>query len=98
MKVAIVISQSIVVDELATSLVVSQSVGAPALGSPSTLIAASLEVQASLADTHSPPWMVQLNFTDAEARGWMVMIGNRTTTTFLLRPSLRSLLDASPPH
>ena len=64
MKVAIVISQSVVVDELAASLVVSRSVGALALGSPSTPTVASLEVQASLVDTHLPPRMVQLGFAD----------------------------------
>jgi hypothetical protein len=39
------------------------------LGHPSTPTAASREAQASLADTRSPPWMVQLSFTDAEAPG-----------------------------
>jgi hypothetical protein len=40
--------------ELAASLVVNRS----ALGRPSTLTTASLEAQASLADTRSPPRMV----------------------------------------
>jgi hypothetical protein len=56
-------------DELAASLVVSRSAGAPALGRPSTLTVASLEAQASLVDNCSSPRMVQLSFADAEAPG-----------------------------
>jgi hypothetical protein len=56
-------------NELAASLVVSRSAGAPALERPSTLTVASLEAQASLADTRSPPRMVQFSFADAEAPG-----------------------------
>ena len=54
-------------DELIASLVVSRSAGAIAFGRPSTPTVASLEVQASLTDTCSPPRMVQLSFVDAEA-------------------------------
>jgi hypothetical protein len=54
-------------DELAASLVVSRSAGTPALGRPSTPTAASLEVQALMADTCSPPRMIQLSFADAKA-------------------------------
>ena len=56
-------------DELAASLVVSRSTGAPALWRPFTQTTASLEVQASLADTRSSPRMVQLSFADAKAPG-----------------------------
>jgi len=53
-------------DELAASLVASQSTCAPVLR-PST--AASLEAQAALADTRLPPRMVLLGLADAEAPG-----------------------------
>jgi hypothetical protein len=56
---------NLMLGELAASLVVSQSEGAPTLGRPLTPTVASLEAQSSLADTRSPPWMVQLNCVDA---------------------------------
>jgi hypothetical protein len=55
-------------DELAASLVASWSTSALVL-CPFTLTTATLEAQAALADTRSPPRMVQLSFADAEAPG-----------------------------
>jgi hypothetical protein len=70
-------------DELAASLVVSRSVGASTLGHPSTPPAAPLVAQALLADTHSPPRMVQLIYTDAEASG----VDDRPPTPLSIFPS-----------
>jgi hypothetical protein len=55
-------------DELNASLVVSWPTGA-SVRRPSPLTAASLEAQAALADTRSPPRVVQLNFADGEELG-----------------------------
>jgi hypothetical protein len=55
-------------DELNASLVVSWPTGA-SMRRPSPPTAASLEAQATLADTRSPSRMVQLNFADGEELG-----------------------------
>jgi hypothetical protein len=83
-------------DELAASLVVSRSVGASTLGHPSTPPAAPLVAQALLADTHSPPRMVQLIYTDAEASG----VDDRPPTPLPISPLALawSLLGASLPR
>jgi hypothetical protein len=71
-------------DELVASLVVSRSVGASALGCPSTLTAASMEVQTLVADSRSPPRMVQLSFADAKAPR---VDGDRPPTSMSTSPS-----------